>query len=151
MRLWLSAVDDHKEHAWMALYENDRDVIEDLLYHRLKKLWSDCTDPLAIFSKHIVGTEFCGQKVWEALPSAFPLNHKRMQTVLLVREFSRLMAWDVQSKADVDERWKPPGLANVRAQRRRTRVVWSYAHCGERKESATQRSRMVLLNQTKRW
>ena len=72
MRLWLSAVDDHKEHAWMALYENDRDVIEDLLYHRLKKLWSDCTDALAIFSKPRVGTELCGQKVWEALLSAFP-------------------------------------------------------------------------------
>jgi hypothetical protein len=25
----------------------------------------------------------CGQKVWEALLTAFPLNHKRMQTVLL--------------------------------------------------------------------
>ena len=32
----------------------------------------------------------------------FPLNHKRMQTVLLAREFSRLMAWDCHSKADVD-------------------------------------------------
>jgi hypothetical protein len=95
-------VDDHKEHAWMALYANDRDVLEALLYRRLKTLWHACTDALAIFSKHRVGTELCGQKVWEALLSAFPLNHKCMQTVQLAREFSRLMAWDGHSKADVD-------------------------------------------------
>jgi hypothetical protein len=98
------AVDDQKEHAWMALYENDRDVLEALLYRRLKTLWHPCTDALATFSKHRVGTELCGQKVWEALLSAFPLNHNRMQTVLLTREleFSHLMAWDGHSKADVD-------------------------------------------------
>jgi hypothetical protein len=96
------AVDDNKELAWMALYANDRDVIEDLLYRSLKTIWSDCTEAPAIFSKHSVGTELCGQKVWEALLSAFPLNHKRMQTVLLDCEFSLLMAWDGQSKADVD-------------------------------------------------
>ena len=86
----------------MALYANDRDVLETLLYRRLKTLWHDCTDALAIFSKHRAGTELCGQKVWEALLTAFPLNHKRMQTVLLAREFSSLMAWDGHSKADVD-------------------------------------------------
>ena len=32
----------------------------------------------------------------------FPLNHKRMQTVLLAKEFSSLMAWDGHSKDDVD-------------------------------------------------
>ena len=67
----------------MALYANDRDVLETLLYRRLQTLWHDCTDALAIFSKHRAGTELCGQKVWEALLTAFPLNHKRMQTVLL--------------------------------------------------------------------
>ena len=82
--------------AWMALYANDRDVIEDLLYRRLKTLWSDCTDALAIFSQHRVGTEFCGQKVWEALLSAFPINHKRMQTVI----------------ANLAASW--PGMANPR-------------------------------------
>jgi hypothetical protein len=89
-------VDDQKEHAWMALYANDRDVLETLLYRRLKTLWDDCTDALAIFSKHRAGTELCGQKVWEALLTAFPLNHKRMKTVLLAKEFSSLMAWDGQ-------------------------------------------------------
>jgi hypothetical protein len=43
-----------------------------------------------------------GQKVWEALLTAFPLNHQRMQTVLLATEFGNLMAWDGHSKADVD-------------------------------------------------
>ena len=70
-----------------------------------------CLDPsssrslvTAVFTKHRAGTELCGQKVWEALLSAFPLNHNRMQTVLLTREleFSHLMAWDGHSKADVD-------------------------------------------------
>jgi hypothetical protein len=80
------AVDDHKERAWMALYANDRDVIEDLLCRRLKTLWSTCTDAIAIFSQHRAGEEFCAQNEWDALLTAFPLNHKRMQTVLLARE-----------------------------------------------------------------
>ncbi len=29
-------VDDQKEQAWMALYANDRDVLETLLYRRLQ-------------------------------------------------------------------------------------------------------------------
>jgi hypothetical protein len=95
-------VDDQKEHAWMALYANDSDVLETLLYRRLQTLWHDCTDALAIFSKHSACTKLCGQKVWEALITVFLLNHKRMQTVLFAREFSNLMAWDCHSKADVD-------------------------------------------------
>ena len=95
-------VDDHKKRTLMAMYANDRDVIEDLLYCHLKFLRSDCTDAIAIFAQHRVQDEFCAQKVWEALLTAFPLNHKRMQTVLLDREFGRLMAWDGHSKADVD-------------------------------------------------
>ncbi len=95
-------VTDHKERTWMAMYTNDRDVIEHLLYCRLKFLWTDCTDAMAVFACHRVQEEFCAQKVWEALLTAFPLNHKRMQTVLLAREFGRLMAWDGHSKADVD-------------------------------------------------
>ena len=86
----------------MALYANDRDVLETLLYRRLQTLWHDCTDALAVFTKHRAGTELCGQKVWEALLTAFPLNHQRMQTVLLATEFGNLMAWDGHSKADVD-------------------------------------------------
>jgi hypothetical protein len=76
----------------MTLYANDRDVLETLLYRRLQTLWHDCTDALSIFSKHSAGTELCGQKVWEALLTAFPLNHQRMQTVLLATEFGNLMA-----------------------------------------------------------
>jgi hypothetical protein len=95
-------VDDQKEHAWMALYVNDRDVLETLLYHRFQTLWHDCTNALAVFTKHRAGTELCGQKVWEALFTAFPLDHQRMQTVLLATEFGNLMAWDCRSKADVD-------------------------------------------------
>ena len=45
-------VDDQKEQAWMALYANDRDVLETLLYRRLQTLWHDCTDALAVFAKH---------------------------------------------------------------------------------------------------
>ncbi len=86
----------------MALYANDRDVLETLLYRRLQTLWHVCTDSLVIFSKHRACTELCAQKVWEALLTEFPLNHNRMQTVLLAREFSSLMAWDGHSKADVD-------------------------------------------------
>jgi hypothetical protein len=29
------AIDDAKENAWMALYEHDRDTLEDILYRRL--------------------------------------------------------------------------------------------------------------------
>jgi len=86
----------------MVLYANDSDVLETLLYRCLQTLCHACTDDLAIFSKHRASTELCGQQVWEALLGAFPLNHKRMQTVLLAREFTSLMAWDGHSKADVD-------------------------------------------------
>jgi hypothetical protein len=40
----------------------------------------------------------CAQQVWEALLTAFPLKHKRMQTVLLARDTGRLMAWDRDCK-----------------------------------------------------
>ncbi len=55
-------VDDNKEKAWMALYANDRDVLETLLYRRLQTLWHDCTDALAVFTKHRACTEFCGHR-----------------------------------------------------------------------------------------
>jgi hypothetical protein len=38
----------------------------------------------------------------EALLAAFPLKHKRMQTVLLASEIGRLMAWDGNSKNAVN-------------------------------------------------
>jgi len=36
------------------------------------------------------------------LLTAFPLDHKRMQTVLLAREIARMMRWDGDSKGDVN-------------------------------------------------
>ena len=44
----------------------------------------------------------CAQKVWEGLLTAFPLDHKRMQTVLLAREIAHMMLWDGDSKGDVN-------------------------------------------------
>jgi hypothetical protein len=44
----------------------------------------------------------CAQKVWEALLTAFPLDHKSMQTVLLAREIARMMRWDGDSKGAVN-------------------------------------------------
>ena len=32
-------------------------------YRRLQTLWHDCTNALAVFTKHSANTEFCGQKV----------------------------------------------------------------------------------------
>jgi hypothetical protein len=36
----------------------------------------------------------CPLKVWAALLTVFPLDHKRMQTALLARELARMMRWD---------------------------------------------------------
>jgi hypothetical protein len=46
--------------------------------------------------------QLCAQKVWEALLTAFPLDHKRMQAVLLAREIARMMRWDGDSKGAVN-------------------------------------------------
>ena len=89
-----AAIDDAKERAWMDLYETDRDTLEDVLYHRLQMLWEPFTDALKVFQKHNASQPRCAQKVWEALLTAFPLDHKRMQTALLARELARMMRWD---------------------------------------------------------
>ena len=47
-----------------------------------------------MFQKHNASQPRCAQKVWEALLTAFPLDHKRMQTALLARELARMMRWD---------------------------------------------------------
>ena len=39
----------------------------------------------------------CAQKVWEALLTAFPLDHKCMQAALLARELVRMMRWDADN------------------------------------------------------
>jgi len=90
-----AGIDDAKERAWMDTYETDRDTLEDVLYRRLEWLWAPFTDDLKVFQKHNASQPLCAQKVWEALLTAFPLDHKRMQTALLARELARLMRWDV--------------------------------------------------------
>jgi hypothetical protein len=95
-------IDDAKENAWMALYEHDRDTLEDILYRRLQDLWVPLTDAMKVFDTHGSAQQLCAQKVWEALLTAFPLDHKRMQTVLLAREIARMMRWDGDSKGAVN-------------------------------------------------
>ena len=85
-----AAIDDAKERAWMDTYETDRDTLEDVLYRRLESLWAPFTDALKVFQKHNASQPRCAQKVWEALLTAFPLDHKRMQTSLLARELARI-------------------------------------------------------------
>jgi hypothetical protein len=46
------AIDDAKENAWMALYEHDRDTLEDILYRRLQDLWAPLTDAMKVFDTH---------------------------------------------------------------------------------------------------
>ena len=96
------AVDSAKETAWMAMYEQDRDTLEDILYRRLQDLWAPLTDAIKVFDTHGPAQPLCAQKVWEALLAAFPLNNKRMQTVLLAREIARMMRWDGDSKSAVN-------------------------------------------------
>ena len=96
------AIDNAKELAWMDMYAHDRDTIEDVLYRRLQDLWAPFTDALQVFADTDKAQTLCAQKVWEALLTKFPLNNKRMQTVLLAREIARMMKWDGESKADVN-------------------------------------------------
>jgi hypothetical protein len=96
------AIDDAKENAWMALYEHDRDTLEDILYRHLQDLWAPLTDVMKVFDTNGSDQQMCAQKVWEALLTAFPLDHKRMQTVLLASEIARMMRWDGDSKGAVN-------------------------------------------------
>ena len=86
----------------MALYEHDRDTLEDILYSRLQDLWAPLTDAMKVFDTHCSAQQLCAQKVWKALLTAFPLDHKRMQTVLLAREIARMMRWDGDSNGAVN-------------------------------------------------
>jgi len=75
----------------MDTYETDSDTLEDVLYHRLEILWAPFTDVLKVFQS-CTDQPLCAQKVWETLLTAFPLDHKRMQTALLARELARMCA-----------------------------------------------------------
>ena len=77
------AIDDAKQAAWMEMYAHDRDTLEDILYRRLQDLWAPLTDSMQVFDAHVASQTLCAQKVWEALLTAFPLDHKHMQTALL--------------------------------------------------------------------
>jgi hypothetical protein len=114
------AIDDAKEAAWMALYEHNRDTLDDIIYRRLHDLWAPITDPMKVFDTHGPSQQLCAQKVWEALLASFPLDHKRMQTVLLAREIARMMRWDGDSKGDVNrhfasitETWRTMGYIST--------------------------------------
>jgi hypothetical protein len=93
----------------MAVHENERDLLEDTVYRRLASLWSEFSDAYAVFDAHGPDQLLCAQKVLEALLDAFPLKHKRMQTVLLDREIGRLMTWDGDSNLAVNEHFKKVG------------------------------------------
>ena len=72
----------------MALYEHDRDTLEDLMYCKLQDLWSPLTDAIKVFDDNGSAQPLRAQKVWEALLTAFPLDNKCMQTVLLALEIA---------------------------------------------------------------
>jgi hypothetical protein len=96
------AIDDAKEAAWMDMYDHDRDTLEDILYRRLQDLWAPLTDSMKVFNENGGAQPLCAQKVWEALLTAFPLDHKCMQTALLARELARMMRWDGDSKRAIN-------------------------------------------------
>ena len=64
------AIDDDKEQSWIAVYENERDLLEDTIYRRLQSLWSEFSDAYAVFDEHGPAQLVCAQKVWEALLGA---------------------------------------------------------------------------------
>ena len=97
----------------MAVHEHKRDLLEDTVYHHIQALWSDFSDAYAVFYENGPTQQFCAQKVWEALLNSFPLQHKRMQTVLLAREIGNLVAWNGASKRDINNLFK---LLNVTRQ-----------------------------------
>ena len=58
----------------MALYEHDRDTLEDLMYCKLQDLWSPLTDAIKVFDDNGSAQPLRAQ-------TAFPLDNKCMQTV----------------------------------------------------------------------
>ena len=86
----------------MEMYAHDRDTLEYILYRRLQDLWAPLTDSMKVFNENGATQPLCAQKVWEALLTAFPLDHKRMQTALLARELARMMRWDGDTKRAIN-------------------------------------------------
>ena len=68
----------------------------------LQELWAPLTDALKVFQNTVADQLLCAQKVWEALLTAFPLDHKHMQTALLTRELVRMMRWDGDNTRAID-------------------------------------------------
>ena len=95
------AIDDDKEADWMALYADDRDMLEDIIHSCLYNLWSPLTDTMKVFDVNGPLQPICAQKVWEVLLTVFQLDHMRMQMVLLASEIARMMQWDSDSKGAV--------------------------------------------------
>ena len=96
------AIDDAKEAAWMEMYAHDRDTLEDVLYRQLQEFWAPLTDSITVFNDNLASQPICAQKVWKALLTAFPLDHKSMQTALLARELARMIRWDGDSKCAIN-------------------------------------------------
>jgi hypothetical protein len=57
------AIDDAKEESWMAVYEHERDLLEDTVYRRLMSLWSEFSDAYAVFDRHGPAQLLCAQQV----------------------------------------------------------------------------------------
>jgi hypothetical protein len=78
------AIDNAKEAAWMEMYDHDRDTLEDILYRRLQDLWAPITDSMKVFDANGAAQPLCAQKVWEALLTAFPLDHNTCRLFCLL-------------------------------------------------------------------
>jgi hypothetical protein len=67
------AIDDAKEESWMAVYEHERDLLEDIVLSRPKDRGSarTCNSPC-----HGPAQLLCAQQVWESLLTVFPLKLK---------------------------------------------------------------------------
>ena len=96
------AIDNAKQAVWMEMYAHDHDTLEDLLYRSLQDPWDQLTDSIKVFNDNGGAQQLCDQKVWEAVLTAFPLDHQRMQTDLPARELARMMRWDGDTKRAIN-------------------------------------------------
>ena len=121
----------------MAVYENERDLLEDTVYRRLQPVWSEFSDANAVFDEHGPAQLFCAQKICEGSPSrSFPspaqahANRESVCCLLVLNlvsstpsvlsflpEIGRLMTWDSDSKFAVNKHFQKVGI---------TRKAFSY-------------------------